>query len=405
MGNKLKKSKHILSERGVIPLIRGVRSYCTNKIRTYPHRFLTKKLLSDSINKVELKKSYANISIAYTEEYTASINYKHYTGNLPYDLKGYNGNYHINELIVSEINDVVVHNSGVVTTEEGRIIMDSIGNSDIHLYYEIKDTVCSITDIFKSLRKDNYTEIKPNPSDKVEFGFYMIRNGSYFHWVTEFLPTLRGLYRYERVTDNYPPIIVEKDPPDYVIDYLDTVGLKSRVKPLSSSVISMNELVLPQRRLRISNEYNPSPRDLAWLRNHFINNVSGGQDYPNRIYISRNDADVRRVSNEKKLVKRLNKRGFVDIELSNLSVQEQIKYFKNAKYIIGPHGAGLTNIVYNTNGTVIELFPINKVRPYFFRIAMQLGIEYDYFTYPQENKKADIRVDVENFIDGLDRIL
>jgi hypothetical protein len=47
---------------------------------------------------------------------------------------------------------------------------------------------------------------------------------------------------------------------------------------------------------------------------------------------------------------------FVTIDMENYSYQEQIAICHNAQYVVGPHGAGLTNILFmKKNSTLLEL--------------------------------------------------
>lgn len=49
---------------------------------------------------------------------------------------------------------------------------------------------------------------------------------------------------------------------------------------------------------------------------------------------------------------------FKAVMLENLSFYEQIKYFNNAKLIIGIHGAGLANVLFcNKGATLLEIYP------------------------------------------------
>ncbi|TKX52297.1 glycosyltransferase family 61 protein, partial [Halorubrum sp. SS7] len=80
------------------------------------------------------------------------------------------------------------------------------------------------------------------------------------------------------------------------------------------------------------------------------------QRWPSRVYISRDDADERRVVNETQVVRLLEDYGFSRVILSNLSLAEQIVLFYQADVVIGPHGAGLLNAVYSEDVQVIEIF-------------------------------------------------
>lgn len=76
-----------------------------------------------------------------------------------------------------------------------------------------------------------------------------------------------------------------------------------------------------------------------------------------RLYISRDDASSRRVSNEDEVMAMLARFDFEKVVLTGMSIAEQAELFASADVCIGAHGAGLTNIVHMPAGsTVIELF-------------------------------------------------
>lgn len=80
--------------------------------------------------------------------------------------------------------------------------------------------------------------------------------------------------------------------------------------------------------------------------------------FPKRIYISRNDAQLRRVSNEDRIAAILENRGFERVTLKGLPMARQVQYFRQAEAVIGPHSAGLAHTAWCKPGTkVIEFFP------------------------------------------------
>jgi len=60
------------------------------------------------------------------------------------------------------------------------------------------------------------------------------------------------------------------------------------------------------------------------------------------------------------------------VELSDLDVASTIDKFQSASHVIGPHGAGLSNIYLCSPGTkILEIYPVSAYfQPYFHRIAM-----------------------------------
>ncbi|MEA5620785.1 glycosyltransferase family 61 protein, partial [Cronbergia sp. UHCC 0137] len=93
----------------------------------------------------------------------------------------------------------------------------------------------------------------------------------------------------------------------------------------------------------------------------------------NRIYISRQKATSRRVLNETLLEPLLNEYGFQVLICEQLSLAEQIRLFSNTEAIVGPHGAGLANIMYPQHKISIGEICCPPTVPCYLVIARQLG--------------------------------
>lgn len=90
----------------------------------------------------------------------------------------------------------------------------------------------------------------------------------------------------------------------------------------------------------------------------FLSSSATPDSMPRRIYISRNDARLRRVLNEKDLQPVLDRFGVTPVVLKGKPLAEQVALFRNAEAIVAPHGAGLAHITWCRPGTqVLELFP------------------------------------------------
>lgn len=102
-----------------------------------------------------------------------------------------------------------------------------------------------------------------------------------------------------------------------------------------------------------------------------------GVAFPTRFYIDRRAASNRVLQNEDELISVLEQHGFAIIQLEYLSFDEQALLFANAEYIIGAHGAGLTNMVFCKTGTkIIELMPHTLLRWCYRQIAMIADLPY-----------------------------
>lgn len=119
-----------------------------------------------------------------------------------------------------------------------------------------------------------------------------------------------------------------------------------------------------------------------------------------RLYISRQNARRRKLSNEAALWPALAAAGFTRVVLEELSWAEQIAAFRAAKVIVAPHGAGLANLIFCDPGTrVVEIFNRDYVHWNYWQLASLLGLDYRPVVSagegPVTHKLASNRVDIE----------
>jgi hypothetical protein len=56
-----------------------------------------------------------------------------------------------------------------------------------------------------------------------------------------------------------------------------------------------------------------------------------------------------------------------------------VQLFRDAEFVVSPHGAGLTNLVFCRQGSsIIELFSPNYVNVIYWSLANQVGLNYGY---------------------------
>jgi len=114
-----------------------------------------------------------------------------------------------------------------------------------------------------------------------------------------------------------------------------------------------------------------------------------------KLYVSRGSKGARGVVNDDEIVEYLEARGFTTVRAENLTVEQQADLFASASVVLGPHGAGFSNIVFCQPGTkVIELFNAHIV-PCFHVISEQSELEhyihfcdvFDDESRPEDNEK------------------
>lgn len=103
--------------------------------------------------------------------------------------------------------------------------------------------------------------------------------------------------------------------------------------------------------------------------------TAGGE----RLYISREDAKHRNVTNGDEVVRELAAYGFRIVKLEQHSVREQARLFSAAEAIVAPHGAGLANLIFCRPKTkVFELHSPNYVVTCYWVLSNHVGAEYSF---------------------------
>ncbi|MBN2084365.1 MAG: glycosyltransferase family 61 protein [Anaerolineales bacterium] len=135
-----------------------------------------------------------------------------------------------------------------------------------------------------------------------------------------------------------------------------------------------------------------------WLRERL-----GVEEKPpgsRRLWISRNRARYRRLQNEEEILALLSREGFEKVELEGLTFLEQVDILSQANAVAGPHGAGMTNLLFAPHGArVLELFPPEFVNPVFYSMANSQDQEYYYLTgYSlREDRNPEGAKDLDHF--------
>lgn len=114
-----------------------------------------------------------------------------------------------------------------------------------------------------------------------------------------------------------------------------------------------------------------------------------------RLYISRRNASDRRVRNEDALMDQLRPLGFQRHDLETYPPSKQIRLFEEAEFIVAPHGAGLANLLFSTNATVLELQPSHTIAPHFYLLCKRMGHDYNYLTHRAPDEDDDFTTDPE----------
>ncbi len=119
------------------------------------------------------------------------------------------------------------------------------------------------------------------------------------------------------------------------------------------------------------------------IRETLLKNIKNFEsDFGDKIYISRENQSARYVENEKEFMALIEKYGFKKIIADKLTYEEQVSILSKTKYLLSPHGAGLTNILFMPeNGYVLEMatgFHPEKPLTDYYKLAAMLNLNYLY---------------------------
>lgn len=210
----------------------------------------------------------------------------------------------------------------------------------------------------------------------------------YYHWINDILPRLIAILNY---LDEEDKIVVNANF-GFQQETLTRLGINQR-----RIINAAPDLHVAAEKITVSlcaDEYGKANLVACELaRSLFLPRSSGGKS--RRLYISRADAHSRRIVNERELFESLEKVGFDSVECSSMTVAEQARLFSEAKYVIGPHGASLTNLMFCAPGTkVIEIMPVGYINDCYQDISRMLSLDFSRIvaSLASEGGSYDIRL-------------
>ncbi|EAQ79280.1 glycosyltransferase family 61 protein [Blastopirellula marina] len=216
---------------------------------------------------------------------------------------------------------------------------------------------------------------------------------NYYHWTFEMLSQLR-LVEQSGVSFDY---VAAPKRHAFASESLQLLGIeRSQILPMGHYThIQAKQLIIPSVAC-----YFPQPAGVAYLREKMQTQAWSHYERDDRLklYIARRRFTSRYIVNEAELFAALKPLGFQQVYLEDLPLKKQIQLFQQAGVIVGPHGAGFSNLVYSRPGTaVFEITPTCRPPLFFHYLAEINALQYAvYFGQPvgQRGMDANIRVDV-----------
>lgn len=222
---------------------------------------------------------------------------------------------------------------------------------------------------------------------------------NYSHWLFRNLLKLSTLER-AGMLDAYPWLLNDDLRP-YQRQYLDLLGVgpERLIQVERNTVVRCRQLVVPA----LLTHARTIRGGVDWIRERLRDCMVAPERADRLIYVSRRDVRLRTLLNEDELIAALAPLGIETVVPGELSVVEQIRAFSSARFILGIHGAALTNIVFAPYDAAILVVTSTAIERMdnFRRIAASMGQNmvtivsdrYDAAPDPLD-MHADYRVDV-----------
>jgi capsular polysaccharide biosynthesis protein len=296
-------------------------------------------------------------------------------------------------------NGKVYGNMGTIVTHDNKLLLD------VSLQFGVGRDVGKI----RSHLAFNYLKVSQwQPVSETAAVLATSGAEGYYHWLTDALPRLEILRKVLPANIEITKYIVNNGIP-IVSESLELLGIP-RDKLIfidRTKHFQVKNLVVPSLP---GSTGTPPPWIYTFLRESFLKYKANIPPL-SRLYVSRSKARYRKVTNEEDVLRCLTAVGFTPVWLEEHDFATQIALFANAEFIVAPHGAGLTNLIWCQPGSkVLEIFSPNYVNICYWAMANQIGVEYHYLigTSEKQNKYHDpnlvednIEIKIEELIESL----
>ena len=229
------------------------------------------------------------------------------------------------------------------------------------------------------------------------------QSANYYHWIIEQVASLWAVEQYEAATgqEGEVTIIVPSDAPGFVTTALSRAGVSDRVHEWDGKPLGLDEYIVPSL---------PAHREVELQRlRERVGGEAVGESGEGWLYVSRAESERgRRVVNRDELEGVFAEFDVDVVQPEEWPLAEQIRRFGTAAGVIGPHGAGLTNMLWLTDGAVVELHhSIDDLNFAMLADSMSHGYERvrcDSMGQSRQPINADMRADPDAVRTELERV-
>jgi hypothetical protein len=199
---------------------------------------------------------------------------------------------------------------------------------------------------------------------------------NYHHWLIDLLPRIGQVKRAGYRLEAFDHVIVNHRRRRFQLATLSHLGIPAEklIEADANLWIRAEQLVVPSLK---PNTQVLSRADVQFLRESFLPPADTLTTPRRKLFLSRADADCRRLTNEREITAALRAHDFEIITPSQLDVPGQARLFAEAAVIAGPAGAAFANIVFATAPAhVVEITPPQWLATFHWMISARLGLSH-----------------------------
>jgi len=218
---------------------------------------------------------------------------------------------------------------------------------------------------------------------KIKRALFLTNSNSvnFFHWFLDVLQKTEGLIGLlgQEAFKDFTIVLPSNHKNEFMKDSLKAFGLDCRWLEKNELAI-MNRMTLVPDIAPTGNYRKDVVQRLSKrLVDHFTKTCDSSKG-KTKIYISRKNAQKRKIINEDQLIPVLIKNDFVIVDFDNLTFREQLSYILSADILVSLHGAGLTHMLWMKKpAKVLEIRARDDCHNNcYYTLASDLDLEYHY---------------------------
>lgn len=294
--------------------------------------------------------------------------------------------------------------TSMVTLSDARVLI-APGQWEIPQYSVVTSNDSRVAGVSRWVGGHRRLLRSESPSTELEDAVWLLTAWpqNYFHWLIQTVPRLLairdlGFEEHLVLPESFELQGFHRESAQYVGIALD-------------DATRIATPVLRSKRLTVVHNPDDHPSLLGRMATTMRERAPGEFGEPSRrVYVSRRSASYRRVVNDDEIESLARSRGFEIVSFENLSFGEQVTLMSGCRLLLGPHGAGLANLVFmSAGGTVIEFLDSQRPNRLYFELASVMGLRHLSIgaktTGTADSGFEDLEVDVDDVATAIDTAL